>query len=55
VLDLYHALYPIEAMPDACEMESFALSFERTYGRNLVARWHSDISLKDIYAFAIAP
>lgn len=55
ILDLYHAIYPIEAMPDGCELESLVQSFKRIYGHDLLPFWRDDLTLRDIYAYAIAP
>jgi hypothetical protein len=54
LIDLHRALYPVEAMPDGCELESLVASFECAYGKSFATIWHDDITLRDMYAYAKA-
>ncbi|MCE4553770.1 hypothetical protein [Pelomonas cellulosilytica] len=51
VLDVYGHLYPKRWMPDALELETLARDLKLTHGLELQARWHSDMTLGELFAW----
>jgi hypothetical protein len=50
VLEVYHALYPVNGAPDSMELESFVEDLEKRYRVNIVGIWREDITLGDLFS-----
>ncbi len=50
VIDVYRTVYPPGSAVDALELETFALTLEREYGIDLVAKWKPEVTtLADVF------
>ncbi|WP_206207984.1 hypothetical protein [Ahniella affigens] len=49
VLNIYRAQYPSRLQPDAMELETLALDFERHYRQRLEMLWNDDLTLGDLF------
>lgn len=50
VLEIYRALYPDRALPDALELESLAIRITEQYGVDLQSKWRDEMTLGELYA-----
>src|SRR5262249_54029438 len=50
VLEIYRALYPHRALPDALELESLANRVAEQYGVDLKSKWRDNMTLGELYA-----
>lgn len=51
-LEIYRSLYPYKWMPDALELETFALMVKKTYGISLADVWSDKLTLGKLFSLS---
>ena len=49
IIDIYNALYPMQGLADALELETFAKNLKKNYGVDLYKVTNNDITLGELF------
>lgn len=50
ILDVYKAAYPLDGLPDALELETFARDLDKHFGLDLYRAWRENLTLGEVFS-----